>query len=49
MTFSYGGYGSYTALFVLALVVLAAWPSHHSGGAGAAIDGRPRRGDNGGP
>ena len=50
VTFSYGGYGSYPALFVLALA--------RAGGAGpgpvrvapaAAVDGRPRRGDNGGP
>ena len=49
VTFSYDGYGSYTALFVLALVVLVVWPWPRSCGAGCG-DRRARRhrGDNGG-
>ena len=48
VTFSYAGYGSYNALFVLALVVLARARRRAPGvAAAAAIDGTPRRGDNG--
>ena len=39
VAFSYAGYGSYTALFVLALVVLPGWPRPGRGAPAAAIDG----------
>ena len=50
VAFTYDGYGSYTALFVLAFVVLAgAGPGTARCGAGCGDRRAPRLGDNGGP